>query len=365
MKTELLIVGASCVGGMTAKTAAARGIETTIIEEHNKPGKFDHCTAICSKKGLDTLGVSYQRTVKHHIRGAVVHSHKKQFIVDTKKTVAEVFDRQAFDERCVQEAIDAGAKLATGEKLSALTQDDFKVNASTTKNHFESRFAIGTDGATSSVAQLAGFPRVPLQDHAYTWQATFDNVKLEHPELVDVILDARDYPQFFAWLVPCGDNSARIGLGTTKHAQLQKGIYALLKHPSVATSITHARKVFEFYHPIPLKTRKQTQKGRVLLAGDAAGQVKSTTGGGIVFGGLCGQTASESVHDAMQGKPLEYETLWRTRYGNALKAHRALHLSYRTALNPLLDIGGALIGTLGLNKLLERWGDMDNLVSLQ
>jgi flavin-dependent dehydrogenase len=75
--------------------------------------------------------------------------------------------------------------------------------------------------------------------------------------------------------------------------------------------------------------------GNVLLVGDAAGQVKPTTGGGVVLGGLCaciaGSVASE--HLARGEELSQYERLWRKKYGHEFR----LMLALRGLMNGLGD----------------------------
>jgi flavin-dependent dehydrogenase len=97
----------------------------------------------------------------------------------------------------------------------------------------------------------------------------------------------------------------------------------------------------------------------VLLAGDAAGQVKATTGGGIFFGAQCGFLAGKH-----SGEPEKYEKEWRGRYGLDLE----LHQRFRA----LLDIGSGEPSPLLLSAAkalffedllsergkMDRWGAM-------
>ena len=117
---------------------------------------------------------------------------------------------------------------------------------------------------------------------------------------------------------------------------------------------------YEFAAVIPTSVRGKTamQKGgrSILLAGDAAGQVKATTGGGIFFGAQCGFIAGKHA-----GSPGEYERQWKGKFGLDL----ALHRHFRT----LLDMGGGEPSPLLLSAakalffedLLSERGKMDRL----
>jgi flavin-dependent dehydrogenase len=69
--------------------------------------------------------------------------------------------------------------------------------------------------------------------------------------------------------------------------------------------------------------------------GDVAGQVKATTGGGIVIGGLCAQLAGEAASEYFEGTNSldKYDNMWRSKYGFELKSMCAL----RKILNKVND----------------------------
>jgi flavin-dependent dehydrogenase len=79
---------------------------------------------------------------------------------------------------------------------------------------------------------------------------------------------------------------------------------------------------------VPLKPLARTCGERVVVVGDAAGQVKPTTGGGIYYGLLCADIAAETLHQALESDDLSarslarYEREWRSRLERELKIGR-------------------------------------------
>ena len=63
------------------------------------------------------------------------------------------------------------------------------------------------------------------------------------------------------------------------------------------------------YSGIPMYPLSRTFQDRVLVLGDAAGQVKPTTGGGIYFGMLCADIAADTLHKAQTTRALKAKTL--------------------------------------------------------
>lgn len=355
MKFDCIVVGASCVGGMTAKAIARAGVSVALLEEHSKPGKFDKCTALVSSSGLRSLGVGFKRTVLNEIHGAVLHSPSGvSFQVERKQPVAFVLDRQAFDEQCVSEAVRAGAELrlsAGARKITRRSDGFWRVE--TPSGAFVSKVVVGCDGLSSFVARSQGFPQ--FKSFVSAWEAEFDFPQAP-PDKVHVYTDQSIARNFFAWSVPVSGKKARVGLATTAPAGLNAGKKLLLKKLGLSERQNAGR---EFNYSIPLFPRSVTQKETVLLAGDAAGQVKSTTGGGIVFGGLCGAQAAESVAQFLSGGKLDYEARWRREYEKTFKLHWLLHSRLFSLPNFALDWVFGFAKLSGVPFALEKLGDMD------
>lgn len=79
------------------------------------------------------------------------------------------------------------------------------------------------------------------------------------------------------------------------------------------------------YGGIPLKPLNRTYTERLIVVGDAAGQVKPTSGGGIYYGLLCAEIAAGTLHEALESGDLSanslarYERRWKQKLGRELK----------------------------------------------
>lgn len=75
------------------------------------------------------------------------------------------------------------------------------------------------------------------------------------------------------------------------------------------------------HHRIPSGPLTPSFSDRILMVGDAAGQVKTTTGGGLYFGLIGAQAAVETADRAFRSGDLSaanlsrYEQIWRSRLG--------------------------------------------------
>lgn len=92
-------------------------------------------------------------------------------------------------------------------------------------------------------------------------------------------------PGFFAWVIPSGFGTHRIGLWSTADRLNGRSIEScyqdLLDHPLWKDRFSETQEIARYCGPVPSGMVKKTVKERVMLLGDAAGMAKPTTGGGI------------------------------------------------------------------------------------
>jgi flavin-dependent dehydrogenase len=120
------------------------------------------------------------------------------------------------------------------------------------------------------------------------------------------------------------------------------------------------------YHPIPVGgATYRTFTDGVLAVGDAASQVKPTTGGGIVFGLMCGriagQTAATAVHlgDTSASRLAAYEERWRHLIGFDLAAMSWLRKMLYRLPDRYLDRIFTVSRELKTDQILGRTSDID------
>jgi flavin-dependent dehydrogenase len=82
------------------------------------------------------------------------------------------------------------------------------------------------------------------------------------------------------------------------------------------------------YGGIPLKPLAKTYSDRLVVVGDAAGQVKPTTGGGIYYGLLCADITADTLHRALQSDDLSLRSLSQCEREWRKKLWRELEIDY-------------------------------------
>ncbi|MFH1448286.1 MAG: NAD(P)/FAD-dependent oxidoreductase [Candidatus Micrarchaeota archaeon] len=337
----ITIIGGGPAGCCAARAVLANGGRATIYEEHKRIGSPVQCSGLVSKKGLDSIGIDYSKAVLNHINGAVIHHGSGTSLrVETPDTKALVIDRAEFDSMCAQEAESEGAKIIFSRK-NPLSESGSIV--------------IGADGVFSGTARAFDFPA--FRHIVSCYQVQFSNADYEETHNVSIYLSKRLFPGFFGWVIPVNKDTVRVGLGVS-FGKNPKGYFNQFVRELQSTVLEGAKQESWLGGCIPLSPRGHCTKGRVMLVGDAAGQVKALSGGGVYFGCNCASIAGRTAV-VNPDNVFAYESEWRSRFNRDLQIHRVM----RWALNLLPErMTGSLMAagrSLGAERFLVNYGDMD------
>jgi len=341
---DVHIVGGGPAGLFAGIAALREGKSALVSEEHRKIGEPEACSGLISRSGLEALraasGVDYRKAQINSIASAKIICGNEEFVISPKEETAILISRQEFDSLTAGKFVQEGGKLKLGSKVAG---------------SFESDCIIGADGPASLVAGKFGFPKI--RSYVASMQGDFP-YRCSDAHCATLYLSSRDFPGFFGWVIPKNESEAKIGI-----------VVSLPRHPLayyrrfLSSLGVEGKPTHEFAAVIPTSVRAKTAmragKRCVLLAGDAAGQVKATTGGGVFFGASCGMLAGK-----LAGEPEKYEKEWRASFGLDL----AMHSHLRAALDftggeppsALVSAAKALFfqELLSERGKMDRWGGM-------
>ncbi|MCW3992629.1 MAG: NAD(P)/FAD-dependent oxidoreductase [Candidatus Bathyarchaeota archaeon] len=364
-KTDVVVVGAGPAGLLSAREIAGRGVEVKVVEEHQTIGEPNHCAGILSVEGLDRLGVKPSSDfVQHEITGGRIYSPGGEAIeISGERTRAYIVDRAAFDRHLAEVAEAEGAEVETGRRVKDLIANDGMVEGVHGRGwSVQAQLVVDAEGAGAPIARRVGLAP-PTSGVLAGVNVEVSRVDVE-PHMVEVWLAGDIAPGLFAWVAPLGDGAARCGLACSGGDALERLRGFLDMRFSRARCSPPRLGVVLTGGPA-----RRTYSDGLLLVGDAAGQTKPTTGGGVILGGLCaieaGRTAAEAVEagDCSAGFLQRYQKTWRASLGGEFKSM----LLARRLLNRMSD--GQIDGLFdalrreGLEETLRglvEGGDMDN-----
>jgi digeranylgeranylglycerophospholipid reductase len=312
----ITIIGAGPAGSYLAYLLAKKGKEVTLIEEHENIGNPVQCTGIVTGS-IEKFVKLPNNIIANRCDKVVVVSKNNKIVANTDEIVMW---RNKFDEFLANMAIDARVKILTNHQFISLEgKNSIKIK---NKKDNETKVIdcekiIGADGPSSTVAKAAGLS--PVSKFYIGMQA---KVKLKMDIDAFETHFGSSFPNFFGWVVPESEDTVRLGLGAFNNTR--DYFYKFLEQRTGKKDILCWESgIIPVYNP-----KKIIQKGDVYLIGDAATQVKATTGGGIIPSLKSAQTLCDCI---INNK--DYNKEFKKRSGREL----LLHLKIRNILNKFSD----------------------------
>ena len=283
---DVIIVGAGPTGCRAATHLASLGHSVLMLEEHNEIGRPFQCAGLVTPKAMHEVGL--YDSVLQEIDGARIHGPDGTLVpVGTEgKLRTYVVCRKQFDQGVVQQAMQAGATLSlnsTPVKATA-TDDgvDLEININGEIVSMDARLLIGCDGAHSWTRR--NFKMGRPNEMMIGFQTEVQGYEGKNRWL-EMYSGSAIAPGFFAWVIPSGFGSHRIGVWSTPDRLDGKSVEQcyedLLNHEMWHDRFENITETARYCGPIPSGMVKKTVSNRVILLGDAAGMAKPTTGGGI------------------------------------------------------------------------------------
>ncbi len=326
---KVFIIGGSIAGSLTAFYSSDE-YDINVFEEHTSSGEPQHCSGLISsstKKALDEI-IETKDLVINKIKSAELIFDTEILRIDYEKG-AYVIDRAGVDGRIAERAKEK-AKFYYNKRFdfSDLSADIF----------------VGADGPFSSTAQFFNFNKLR---YVYTLKA---KVSLKNEgNVVKLFYNSKYFPGFFGWFVPHNEYEGELGFGA----------YSINKN-----SFDHLLKISgaKFKHflpsrPIPISRRNPNYKiiknKKILLVGDAAGQLKFSSGGGLAYILKCAKYA---------GKYLNEPERYFQKCESLLKNEYLIHDLIRNSLSKntkILKYFVKFANFLKIPKIIGKRGDMD------
>jgi len=311
---DVAIIGGGPSGLHAASLLARKGLNVFVAEKKGEIGSDVICTGIVGKEIFQEFELGLDSVIREIRSAKLVSSSGNTIYYQHPSSFACIVDRQKFDQVLAEDARRSGAEISLGTCVTDVSLDNnhVKVTAQTegmSTKTISARMAILSTGIESRFNRKLGlgFP----QDFLLGAQAEMEIV---NGNSATIFFGKSVAPGAFAWAVPTSEGRLRVGLVTSREPRIWfENLIKKFFPEKIADFHLGQIRVKAIAQGLVTKTFGE----RVIALGEAAGQVKTTTGGGIYFGLLCSRIASEVIHDCYKAGSFDsrslaaYEKIWR------------------------------------------------------
>jgi geranylgeranyl reductase family protein len=289
---DVAVVGGGPAGAAAALAAARAGASTVLLERERLP-RYKRCGGGLigpSQAALAAAGLDLDGLVRDRVGRVTLTSRGRAGFTRAAEPFLPMVLRADLDAALVQVAADAGVEVRTGVTVTGYEQDRAGVRVHTRDGPVRAGAAVGADGSGSRAAAHVGVlcAQVDLGLEA----------ELPAPPGTDwsgrVLLDWGPVPGSYGWLFPKGDTVTVGVIGDRRHAA---GLRAYYRRFVASLGLDLAGARADGGHLTRVRApASPLLRGRVLVAGDAAGLLEPWTREGISFalrsGALAGAAAA-------------------------------------------------------------------------
>lgn len=349
---DAIVAGGSVSGLLAAREMSSKGMKVIVLEEDHEIGTPEHCGGVVSQKGLEALGIIPRiKTIDNEIKRAIIRTRNRELEIDSSNQKVIVIDRRSFDKELAFQAQSSGAEINTSSAVLKNTFEDgvFKVKIKGGVDLY-GKYFVDARGVGTLVNKGK---RSILPSGQYEIYAPWIN-----KDTIEVIFDADLYPGFFAWVIPTGEGKGKVGVAG-RNINPNESINNFLNKRGKPYSI-----IRKIYAPIWIDGYVTPFSiGKNVVVGDAAGQTKPTTAGGIFTGGMGGIFAGRAIADS-HGENYDekylgrYEDNWTSQFGKEFDRLRLMRSILERLDNKSLDKIFSDISQKTLEKISAA-GDFD------
>jgi digeranylgeranylglycerophospholipid reductase len=313
MTCDAAVVGGGPSGLQTARLLASGGLRVILLEAKPAIGADVICTGIVGRDIFREFDLSEGSVLRDLRSLTVVGPAGRPLAYEHPSPFARVVDRARFDRDLGRAAAAAGADLRVGTKVlsAAVAPDGVRLRyrgPGGEPGSLTCSVLILATGIQNHLQKELGLPAPEAFLSGIQWETAAD------PATAPSLYIGKEVaPGAFGWAIPTEEGRMKIGLITDRDPREPFRRLLRILRPGSAPSEESDIKL----KPIAQGLASRTAAPRVLVVGEAAGQVKNTTGGGIAFGLLGARVASDVILKAFRTGTsgttafAEYDRLWR------------------------------------------------------
>ena len=295
---DVIIIGAGPAGAACAYDLAAAGCSVLILDRYGFPRK-KACAGGITPKAMHLYPYDISDFVLQVCREVRVRRPGgRVFSVADAQPLCYMTRRQDLDAHALEKAVEAGGRFRRIDRILSLDQDRGGVTLDILQDggsmQYRARYIVGADGANSTVRRLAARGKLPVA----RCPALEADVRVDRPGDVPMEFDFSMGIDGYYWIFP-KDDHVSIGIfGARPGVPMNRRLLAAYARQRLGNDRLEAVKGY----PIGVGGgRASAGRGRVLLAGDAAGFAEPLFGEGIYFALKSGRLAAGAILEKGSG----------------------------------------------------------------
>ena len=319
---DVIIIGGGHVGLYTAAQLARRGFQVHLLDQKKAIGERIVCTGITGAEAFRKFDLP-KETILGSIQQVRFHSPAGHYFdYHPPEALAQVVDRTLFNQHFAREAERFGTKIHTRSRVEAvrIKKDGVAVKmiqGGICESTLEAKVVILATGVNYKLFEWVG-----LQAPTSFLGGAQIHIPFKEENWTSIYVGQEVAPGSFGWMVPLQTGVARIGLLSEKNPAFY--LKRLLDRIRPGWRDDIGEKEIDI-RPVVQAPIEKSFSDRVLVVGEAAGQIKTTTGGGIYYGLLGSQIAVETLEEAFRKNQFSanvlspYDRRWKKAIGEELR----------------------------------------------
>ncbi|HEX9665655.1 MAG TPA: NAD(P)/FAD-dependent oxidoreductase [Thermodesulfobacteriota bacterium] len=336
---DVIVVGGGPSGLLIASILAETGFSVALFDQNSEIGKDVVCSGVMSKEAFSRYDLPRQAIVGRLKEadlfspggGCISYVHPEEAVV--------VVDRHVFDKELAEISIANGAEIWLSTRVSSLSVSDNYVEA-IVKSEQGQRKVFADVGVIATGVKYTLQTTLGLGRPKKIIKGLQLEILTEDIERLRIYWGGKYSTGFFGWAIPLTEGRTRVGVMTEGHGMdgLNSVLSEIGKYSEICSEINGVKRRGIAYGTIP-----RSYSDRIIVIGEAAGQIKTTTGGGIYYGLISAELASEVIRKAFKNgffkaqNLSEYEMKWRKILGKEIIIGEYLHRFYSKLNDKSLD----------------------------
>lgn len=285
---DVVVVGAGPAGSSAARAAAERGRSVLLLDAARFP-RYKTCGGGLIGTSLALLPPPALAAVERRVATASfsLRGGPARRVRSTRPFLA-LARREELDQALVDAAVEAGAVFRDRVRVTRLRQEPEGVELTTSTGPLRAGVVVGADGSSGVVGRFVGV-RIARSDLGLEVELAGAGADWEHRVHLDWGRDAGSY----GWVFPKAD---RLTVGVIQRKGDGAATRAYLARLLDGLGLADRKRLHDSGHLTRWREPgSPVRRGRVLVAGDAAGLLEPWTREGISFALRSGLAAGEAA----------------------------------------------------------------------